>query len=144
MRTYCIYQIPAPSGNDKAREEAYRRYAFTPLRNVDEVKFERYQKVYEGQIENSLEDKWVLEDIYMMLNGKHPEDYKARSLSVSDIIEMDNGKCYYCDSIGWQEVHPVKAGHEACKECRFRIDCEYNQYGINGNNCRYYEEWEDL
>ena len=37
----------------------------------------------------------------------HPEDYRARSLSMSDVVEIieDNGSSFYiCDTFGFKEV----------------------------------------
>lgn len=49
-------------------------------------------------------EKEDLEDIfYIGNNGKLQEYFKVRSLSVSDIIEI-NGKKYYIDSFGYQEI----------------------------------------
>ena len=53
----------------------------------------------------------------MILNNDVPEDFMARSLSVSDIVEVlggagdmcDVGCFYYCDSSGWE---PVPFDHE--------------------------------
>lgn len=50
-----------------------------------------------------------LEDVYYTFNCKYPQDYRCRSLSVSDIVEITN--CpeveegfYFCDSVGFQKV----------------------------------------
>ncbi len=62
-----------------------------------------YKRVYEGKIKNT-ENKskeGVLEDLYYIFNMKHPSDYRARSLSVSDVVTLD-GKSFYCDDIGWK------------------------------------------
>jgi hypothetical protein len=50
-----------------------------------------------------------LEDIYMIFNLNHPEDYRGHSLSVSDIVsvvgykEIEDGY-YFCDSFGWKKL----------------------------------------
>ena len=44
----------------------------------------------------------ILEEIFTLLNVNHPEDYTGHSLSVSDIVVL-NDKKYYCDSYGWVE-----------------------------------------
>lgn len=44
----------------------------------------------------------VLEELYKTFNIDHPEDYAARSLSVSDLIVLHDGEathCYYCDNM---------------------------------------------
>lgn len=33
---------------------------------------------------------------------------------------------------------------EGCKNCRYSQSCEYNQYGINSTNCRFYEDFDDI
>ena len=58
-----------------------------------------------------------LEDIFRILNIEHPKDYKGRSLSVSDIVEVIDSKIiengfYFCDSVGFKKVvfHPEECG----------------------------------
>ena len=62
-----------------------------------------YDKVFEGDV-----DCKSLEDVYVMFNRNHPSNYKARSLSKSDIVEVieqdGSSKFHYCDSIGFNEV----------------------------------------
>ena len=62
-----------------------------------------YDKVFEGEVECK-----SLEDVYVMFNRNHPTNYKARSLSKSDIVEVieqdGSSKFHYCDSIGFKEV----------------------------------------
>ena len=58
---------------------------------------------YEGNIETDKTDEYeILEEIFTLLNVNHPEDYTGHSLSVSDIVVLNNKK-YYCDSYGWVE-----------------------------------------
>lgn len=70
-----------------------------------------YDSVFEGSVECR-----SLEDVYAVFNRNHPTGYKARSLSVSDVVEVvdaDKVKAgfYFCDSFGFQEVsfEPEKA-----------------------------------
>ena len=70
-----------------------------------------YDSVFEGTVECR-----SLEDVYAVFNRNHPTGYKARSLSVSDVVEVvdaDKVKAgfYFCDSFGFQEVsfEPEKA-----------------------------------
>jgi len=66
-----------------------------------------YIKVYEGDYGGDGECKYgypeVLEELFEIFNLNHPDDYDARSLSVSDIVVID-GTPYYCDSFGFKEV----------------------------------------
>lgn len=60
-----------------------------------------YECVYEGELEAK-----QLEDVFYILNCAFPQDYHARSLSVSDIVEMvksdNDSSFYFCDSFGFQ------------------------------------------
>ena len=60
-----------------------------------------YDKVFEGRV-----DCENLSEIYMMFNLNFPEGYKGRSLSVSDVVYIDDTKeFWYCDRIGWQKIY---------------------------------------
>lgn len=64
---------------------------------------EIYELVYEGELEAS-----NMDDVFYILNAARPEDYKARSLSVSDVIEMvrspEKSSFYFCDSFGFSLI----------------------------------------
>ena len=64
---------------------------------------EIYQHVYQAECDT--EDP---EEIFLQYNLFHPEDYRARSLSVSDVVEFEKGpddrSCYYCDMIGFRRI----------------------------------------
>ena len=64
---------------------------------------ELYENVYIGEV-NANSPK----DIFRIFNLKHPKDYRGRSLSVSDVIEIqdvpDSSHFYFCDPIGFTEV----------------------------------------
>ncbi len=59
---------------------------------------ELYECVWKGSVTAN-----DLEDIYRIFNVAHPQDYKAPSLSVSDVVKVD-GKFYFCDSIGFRKI----------------------------------------
>lgn len=48
-----------------------------------EVNSSIYDKVYDKDVPCG-----NLEEVYTMLNSNHPSDYRGRSLSVSDIVEV--------------------------------------------------------
>lgn len=66
---------------------------------------EPYKLVYECTVEIGDDDTdlKVLEDLFVEFNIERPDDFNGRSLSVSDIVQL-NDKFYYCDSFGWIEV----------------------------------------
>ena len=64
--------------------------------------FSDYEKVYESEI-NGERENIVLETLFEIFNLYRPEDFKGHSLSVSDIIKLDD-KYYYCDNSGWEDI----------------------------------------
>ena len=66
------------------------------------LRSEIYDKVFEGEVECG-----TLEEVYQMFNLDHPDGYRGRSLSVSDVIEVigeEKSTFLFCDSIGFREV----------------------------------------
>lgn len=62
-----------------------------------------YDMVWEGEVEDSA----TTEDIFTEFNIFRPASFTARSLSVSDVVEIlsENGsRFYYCDTVGFQEI----------------------------------------
>ena len=78
-------------------------YTTESIKDFPKTWRDHYEKVYEGEIEGYEDDSDALELIFCKLNTRHPEGYKARSLSVSDVVVI-NGRPYYCDIFGWKEI----------------------------------------
>lgn len=83
----------------------------TKHQNSPTINSEVYDKVFEGNVECK-----NLEDVFSMFNMNHPVGYKARSLSVSDVVEVVEDESvetgfYFCDNFGFQPVQfePEKA-----------------------------------
>lgn len=77
-----------------------------------EVDSKIYDKVYDKEVDCS-----NLEEVYVLLNINYPSDYRGRSLSVSDIVEVYEAEAvpqgfYFCDSVGFRQVafQPEKCG----------------------------------
>lgn len=68
----------------------------------DQINLDDYEVVYEGELECS-EISDALEELFEIFNVRRPEDFEGRSLSVSDIVEVD-GENYYCDAVGWKKL----------------------------------------
>lgn len=88
------------------------------IKGTKEVNAAAYDRVYDGKM-----DCISLENIYQKFNVDHPADYKGRSLSVSDVVEIRgsdtlNPGFYFVDSIGFKSIsfdkslckEPVEAG----------------------------------
>lgn len=78
--------------------------ALQRIQGNTEVNSAVYDSVFEGEVQCK-----TLEDVYDMFNRDHPQGYKARSLSVSDVVEIVEDEklkpgFYFCDSIGFKEV----------------------------------------
>lgn len=98
---YSIYQI----------KDLTKDRVFTGLeKNETEIdlKKDAYEKVYEKSIDLDIELNGdeifeFLKELHYIFNVCHPQGYKSRSLSLSDIVQI-NDKYYYCDNYGWTEI----------------------------------------
>lgn len=64
---------------------------------------EDYKLVYVGELQGNVS----LEDIFERFNIHRPEDFRGHSLSVSDIVVLNNGEkvtAHFVDSISFQEL----------------------------------------
>ena len=69
------------------------------------VNFAEYDTVYTGHIEPRSSVQETLETIYTMFNISHPEDYRGRSMSVSDLVALEETGTFYCDSFGFRRIN---------------------------------------
>ena len=98
MITFKIHQIKDIENTD---------YAF---RGYDPEKFSflDYECRYEGEFAAEANDDIERCDIiFHVFNMRRPKDFEGHSLSMSDVIEIDDGtsrKLYYCNTFGWTQV----------------------------------------
>ena len=116
MTEFSIYQINTDRDDN--------RICFLGLDTLERFQHSKevdpvlYDRVYDGKF-----DCDSLETIYEKFNIDHPADYKGRSLSVSDVVEIResdtlNPGFYFVDSIGFKLIsfdkslckEPVEAG----------------------------------
>ena len=95
-----IYQI------DFERDEkflCYRNLETVLERCGGIIPAESYNLVFEYE---ALSDN--LERLFFIFNEAHPTGYKARSMSMSDVVEVidpvNGSKFFFCDKIGFKEV----------------------------------------
>ncbi len=108
---YGIYQLKDDPELDKFRfegMESLKRMGITKD-NFDAVLPENYKLVYMGELSElqGQTQSETLEAIYTKLNVDHPADYKAHSLSVSDIVvlhEDGENSAHFVDSFGFTEL----------------------------------------
>ena len=116
MTEFSIYQINTDRDDN--------RVCFLGLDTLERFQHSKevdpalYDRVYDGKLDCS-----SLEAIYEKFNIDYPADYKGRSLSVSDVVEIResdtlNPGFYFVDSIGFKSIsfdkslckEPVEAG----------------------------------
>ena len=108
---YGIFQLKDDPELDKFRfegTESLKRMGITKD-NFDAVLPENYKLVYMGELAElqGQTQSETLEAIYTKFNIDHPADYKAHSLSVSDIVVLhENGEntAHFVDSFGFTEL----------------------------------------
>ena len=108
---YGIYQLKDDPELDKFRftgTESLKRMGITKD-NFDAVLPENYKLVYMGELAElqGQTQSETLEAIYTKFNSDHPADYKAHSLSVSDIVvlhEDGENSAHFVDSFGFTEL----------------------------------------
>ena len=88
----------------------YKHIAFQGLEELEQFQGSKeldssiYDCAFAGQV-----DCKGLEEIFQRFNIDHPEGYKGRSLSVSDMVEITESDdlgpgFYFCDSVGFKKV----------------------------------------
>lgn len=81
---------------------AFRDYR-TAMEKAGRIDESIYKQVYGGEVPCR-----TLEEVYALCNGdKHPAGYIAESMSVSNVVEIEQGNnhcCFYVDSIGFKPV----------------------------------------
>lgn len=94
-----IYQI-VPEQDSK--QLIYRNLEAFQKICPDRFPSELYEPVFDGEV-----DAADLEEVYYIFNMAHPEGYRGRSLSVSDVVEIqtpEGSSFYFCDSIGFKPI----------------------------------------
>ncbi len=95
---YVIYQVTATN------DFAFMRWSWCKGHNWS---FGSYRSVWNGT-EEAKDDYDLLNYLFEMFNVNHPKGYRGHSMSVSDVIRIDdennNTKYYYCDSFGWADI----------------------------------------
>ena len=98
-RTFGIYQIKDDSPGEN--------YAFMNMRFIEshgmQIKKEDYKLVYVGELLGNMS----LDDIFERFNIDRPKDFRGHSLSVSDIVVLNDGEkvtAHFVDSISFEQL----------------------------------------
>ena len=94
---YVIYQVKVES------DFAFMKWEWAKNHNWS---FNSYHSVWNGteEAKNSLE---LLGNLFEKFNLYYPEGYRAHSMSVSDVVRINDGnevKYYYCNLIDWKDI----------------------------------------
>ena len=117
-----IYQIDRDKDNGSL---SFLNYENTVKRTGGRIRSEIYRKVFDGDVECG-----GLEDVYFMFNENRPESFTGHSLSVSDIVEIENSDIvekgfYFCDSFGFKKIDfEPSLARESKKEQITVVICE--------------------
>lgn len=69
-----------------------------------EFSLDRYRVVYCDTIDTDcLNIHEFLESMFTKFNINHPKDFRGHSLSVSDVVYINNGY-WFCDDFGWKKI----------------------------------------
>ena len=64
-----------------------------------------YERVYTGYISPKETVQETLEAIWMAHNrADRPEGHRMRSMSVSDLVELEGSGTWFCDSFGFKQI----------------------------------------
>lgn len=98
MKNFKVYQLPVKHNAKFMDLEFVRENDIMP-------KLEDYNLVGESVIYPKADTSvfTMLDDIYATLNTCECDWFHGHSLSMSDVVEID-GKYYYCDDFGWEEI----------------------------------------
>ncbi len=98
---YEIYQLDYSKESVKNSHKLFESWKWL-IKYDGRFNFNDYKKVYEAEEEGE-DNIDILDKLFEKFNLAHPDDFHGHSLSVSDVVILED-KMYYCDSIGWKEI----------------------------------------
>jgi hypothetical protein len=137
-RTFGIYQIRDESSGEN--------YAFMNMSFIEshgmQIKKEDYQLVYVGELYGNMS----LDDIFERFNINRPEDFRGHSLSVSDIVVLNDGEnvtAHFVDSISFEQLeHFLNLEEQALSELAYEVSERYFAIQVTeeGYDYSFYDE----
>ena len=105
-----------------------------------EINKDNYKMVYTGPLPKGVETEELLDQLYTKFNIDIPNDYIARSLSVSDILALrrsGNLSCHYVDSVGFKEIPDFIKKENYLKSAEMSMEDDYGMLdGIINNGSK--------
>ena len=120
-QTFGIYQIKDDSPGEN--------YAFMNMSFIEshgmQIKKEDYKLVYVGEFLGNMS----LDDIFERFNIDRPEDFRGHSLSVSDIVVLNDGEnvtAHFVDSISFEQLdHFLELEEQSLSELAYEVGERY-------------------
>ena len=133
---YAILQL-----RDSDETEMERFMSLSSLKKQGrEVDIDHYEVVYAGGLLPYQDRSTMLEQLYTKFNIDHPSDFRGHSLSVSDIValnEAGNISCHYVDTIGFKELPGFLKPANYLKSAEMTVEDDYGMVdGIINNGKR--------
>ena len=132
-RTFGIYQIRDDSPGEN--------YAFMNMSFIEshgmQIKKEDYKLVYVGELSGNMS----LDDIFERFNIDRPEDFRGHSLSVSDIIVLNDGEkvtAHFVDSISFEQLDSfLELEEQTLSELAYEVGERYFAIQRTEEGCDY-------
>ena len=104
-KTYKMKNVKVLQISTDCKDARYRKFASLRMLKDLDMKFDlsAYKVVYDGQMD--IDDA---EDVFVRLQGRKPQGYEGHSLSVSDLVQIDNGDILFCDSFGFVNIKDIE------------------------------------
>ena len=111
-------------------------------RGLDQpVSRENYLLTYAGTLPDEVlhlgQPEAMLESLFSRFNMERPQDFRGHSLSVSDVIALNQGgktECYYTDSFGFYKLPAFLEHENALKNAEMMLEDDYNMIDGIVNN----------
>ena len=101
IKYYSIFQL---NDTQAATEKLFLDYEATMKRGG--VDISQYDTICTGEIEaDGKTPEAILEELYVKFNINRPADFPGHSLSVSDLVALEDTGTYFCDRIGWKKIN---------------------------------------
>ena len=129
---FAIYQLKQTDDLRGIRYEGLERLKASG----QEVEHSNYDLVYTAPLTSPGSTPEQLDRLYEQFNLQKPADFHSPSMSVSDIVAIRQGgrlSCYYCDSIGFEQIPGFLPGNPL-KNAEMSVEDDYGMIdGIINN-----------
>ena len=138
---FAIYQLKQTDDLRDIRYEGLERLKASG----QEVQHSNYDLVYTAPLTSPGSTPEQLDRLYEQFNLEKPPDFHSPSMSVSDIVAIRQGgrlSCYYCDSIGFEQIPGFLPGNPL-KNAEMSVEDDYGMIdGIINNGSKEPQEQE--